>query len=83
MDGLEKKPEGMAEEASESEVFPMSLAGGRDLKPRDVVRIKVTAVNEDGTFSGEPVESSEDEEGEPVTIDKMTNDLAAFDKEGA
>lgn len=38
---------------SEGEVLSMSLLGGRDVKPGDVVRIRVQSVNEDeGTWTG-------------------------------
>ena len=83
MDELEMSPKSTpAEESAEAEIFPMSAAGGKDIKPGDVIRIKVTAVNDDGTFSGQPDEGTEKGEEEPVTINKMKDELAAFDGKG-
>lgn len=48
-------PEAMEapETEGEGEVLSMSLLNGRDVKPGDVVRIRVQAVNEDeGTWTG-------------------------------
>ncbi len=61
----------------------MSLAGGRDLKPGDVIRIKVVNVNDDGTFQAAADEDESREESNEPSMEKMKNELAAFDKEGA
>ena len=73
--------EGMAEEAAEpsemGESLSMSLLGGKEAKPGDIIRIKVASVNDaDGTFTAEPADMDQEE---PVSINQMAS---AFDEKG-
>ena len=54
----------------EGEILSMSLLGGKDAKPGDVVRIRVQSVNEDdGTWTGVYAQS-EDDEGEMEGVEQ-------------
>jgi len=70
--------EGMAAEPMEAgESLSMSLLGGQEAKPGDIIRIRVASVNDaDGTFTAEPADMDQEE---PVGINQMAS---AFDEKG-
>jgi len=56
-------------EMGEGETLSMSLLGGKEVKPGDVVRIQVQSLNEDdGTFQGVYAEEESDDMGVEETV---------------
>lgn len=63
----------------QGETLSMSLLGGKDVKPGDIVRIKVQSLNdEDGTWSGVYADDEGMESG--MAAPGINNMAAAFDE---
>lgn len=60
----------MEMEMDAGETLSMSLLGGKDVKPGDVVRIRVQSVNdEDGTWQGVYAEEAAEDMGVEESVD--------------
>jgi hypothetical protein len=77
-DPMEGAAETAAEPSEAGESLSMSLLGGKEAKPGDIIRIKVASINDaDGTFTAEPADM--EQEAAPVGINQMAS---AFDEKG-
>lgn len=77
-DPMEGAAETAAEPSEMGESLSMSLLGGKEAKPGDIIRIKIQSVNDaDGTFTAEPADM--EQESEPMGINQMAQ---AFDQKG-